>query len=146
MKISSFCLCLFLSAVCVAQQPERKFINLNRPAVKGLPFSEAVLAGKTLYVGGTIGFDPKTGKPALTAEAEARLVMESFKEAVEAGGMTMDDVVMVQVFCSDLSLYEGFNMVYRSYFHGKFPARAFVGAGKLLRGGRFEVMGTAVKR
>jgi 2-iminobutanoate/2-iminopropanoate deaminase len=139
-------ICLAPLSTCFAQQAERKFVTLNRPSLKGLPFSQAVLAGNTLYLSGTIGIDPKTGKPPASAEAEARFVMESFKEAVEAGGMAMDDVVMVQVFCSDLSLYETFNTVYASYFHGKFPARAFIGAGSLLRGGRFEVMGTAVKR
>lgn len=139
-------LCLLFSAVCVAQQSDRKFITIDRPALKGLPFSQGVLAGDTLYISGTIGIDPKTGKPGASAEDEARLVMESFKEAVKAGGMTMNDVVMVQVFCSDLTLYDGFNTVYRGYFHGKFPARAFIGAGKLLRGGRFEVMGVAVSR
>ena len=145
--MKSYAMFLFLIAtLAAAQTAERKFVNLNRPTVKGLPFSQAVLAGNTLYVGGTIGIDPKTGKPGETAEAEARLVMVSFKEAVEAGGMTMDDVVMVQVFCSDLSLYDGFNKIYSTYFHGKFPARAFIGAGQLLRSARFEVMGIAVKR
>ncbi len=146
MKNSVLVALILLSTICFAQKSERKFVSLDRPALKGFPFSQAVLAGNTLYVSGTIGFDPKTGKPPQSAEAEARLVMESFKEAVLAGGMTMDDVVMVQVFCSDLSLYDTFNSVYRRYFNGKFPARAFIGAGALLRGGRFEVTGTAVKR
>ena len=58
----------------------------------------------------------------------------------------MDYVVTVQVFCTDLKNYETFNNVYKTYFHGDYPARAFVGASSLLRGGRFEVLGIAVKR
>jgi enamine deaminase RidA (YjgF/YER057c/UK114 family) len=58
----------------------------------------------------------------------------------------MDDLVAVQVFCSDISLYDEFNAIYRTYFSGGFPTRAFIGSGKLLRGGRFEVQGIAVKR
>jgi len=58
----------------------------------------------------------------------------------------MDDLVSVEVHCSDVSLYETFNKVYVTYFHGEYPARAFLGAGKLLRGARYEVLGTAVKR
>jgi enamine deaminase RidA (YjgF/YER057c/UK114 family) len=52
----------------------------------------------------------------------------------------------VQVFCTDLKNYETFNNVYKTYFRGDYPARAFVGASNLLRGGRFEVLGIAVKR
>ena len=59
--------------------------------------------------------------------------------------MTMDDLVSVQVFCSDVALYDDFNAVYRTYFTGDPPARAFLGAGTLLRGARFEVMGIAVR-
>jgi 2-iminobutanoate/2-iminopropanoate deaminase len=44
--------------------------------------------------------------------------------------MTMDDIVFVQVFCPDVSLYGRFNDVYKTYF----GARAFVGSGPLLRG------------
>ena len=54
--------------------------------------------------------------------------------------------VSVQVHCSDLGLYETFNKVYVGYLHREYPARAFLGAGKLLRGATFEVTGTAVKR
>jgi len=49
------------------------------------------------------------------------------------------------VYCTDLELYDKFNGVYRTYFHGQFPARAFIGINKLVRGARFEVAGIAVK-
>jgi len=110
------------------------------------PFREAVLAGDTLYVAGHIGIDPSTGKPGATPGEEARLVMEGFKRTIEAAGMSMDDLVSVQVYCSDVSLYDVFNDVYRKYFNGNYPARAFLGSGKLLFNARFEVMGTAVKQ
>ena len=116
------------------------------PERKGRPFSDAVLVGNTLYIAGHIGMDPKTGKPGATAEEEAKLVMDGIKKTVESAGMTMDDLVSVQVFCSDVSLYDTFNQVYRGYFKGDFPARAFLGSGKLLFGARYEVLGTAIKK
>ena len=61
-------------------------------------------------------------------------------------GMTMDDLVSVQVFCSDVSLFDKFNGVYRGYFKKDFPARAFIGSGPLLRGARFEMQAIAVKQ
>jgi len=89
--------------------------------------------------------DPKTGKPGADAEQEARLVMDGMKHTIEASGLKMDDLVQVQVFCSDVSLFDTFNKVYRTYFNGTFPVRAFLGSGKLLFDARFEVMGIAVK-
>src|SRR5215467_6708729 len=137
--------------VCVviwaaAQTRDRKYIVMKRSVATNAPFSEAVLNGDTLYIGGHIGIDPATGKPGVTPEEEARLVMEAVKRTVEAGGLTMDDVVDVTVYCSDVSFYDAFNGVYRTYFHGNFPARAFIGSGKLLFDARFEVQGIAVKR
>lgn len=137
---------LAASVLCAAQ--DRKHIVMKRatPAAANAPFSEAVLVGDTLYVGGHIGLDPATGKPGTTPEDEARLVMESVKHTIEAAGLTMDDLVSVQVYCSDVSFYDAFNGVYRTYFHGDYPARAFLGSGKLLFGARYEVMGLAVRK
>jgi 2-iminobutanoate/2-iminopropanoate deaminase len=126
---------------------DRKYVVRPRPAdLKSLPFSDAVLVGDTLYIAGHIGLEAKSGQPPASAEDEARLVMEGVKATVESAGLSMDDVVSVQVFCTDLTLYETFNAVYKTYFHGNYPARAFIGIDKLVRNGRFEVMGIAVKR
>ena len=138
---------LVCATVSLASDSDRKYVNLPRPAgFSSAPFSDAVLAGNTLYIGGHIGLDPNTGQPPVTAEEEAKLAMDSTKQTVEAAGMTMDDLVFVEVHCSDVALYDTFNAVYKTYFRGDYPARAFLGSGKLLRGARFEVAGTAVKR
>ena len=134
-------ICLFANAA------DRKYIIDPRPGdTKALPFSDGVLVGNTLYIAGHIGLDPKTGMAPADAEQEAHLVMDGIKRTVEEAGLSMDDVVSVQIFCTDLKLYDTFNAVYKTYFHGDFPARAFVGTDKLLRNGHYEVMGIAVKR
>jgi 2-iminobutanoate/2-iminopropanoate deaminase len=136
----------------VAAEKAPSHVVVDHSAARAqLPFSDAVIAGKTLYVSGTVGLDPKTMADPKTARvpedtsAEARLVMEAVKRTVEASGFKMDDFVSIQIFCTDLDLYGTFNDIYRSYFHGPLPARAFIGVNKLVRGARFEVMGTAVK-
>jgi len=58
--------------------------------------------------------------------------MDGVKRTLESAGLTMDNLLSVQIFCSDVSLFEAFNVVYRTYFKGEFPARAFLGSGKLL--------------
>ena len=110
------------------------------------PFSHAVVADGMIYVAGTLGIDPETGKPPADVAAEIRLAMDGIKKKLELAGATMDDLVSVQIFCPDLTLYEEFNSVYGTYFKKGFPARAFVGSGPLLRGSRFEINGIAVKR
>jgi 2-iminobutanoate/2-iminopropanoate deaminase len=139
---------VLLFAFCVAAgATDRKYIVKPRASdMKALPFSDGVLVGNTLYIAGHIGLDPKTGTPPAGAEEEARMVMDGIKQTVELAGFTMDDVVSVQIFCTDLKFYDTFNSVYKTYFHGDYPARAFVGVDKLLRGGRYEVLGIAVKK
>jgi 2-iminobutanoate/2-iminopropanoate deaminase len=139
---------MMILTFCVAAgAADRKFLVKPRASdIKALPYSDGVLVGNMLYIAGHIGLDPKTGAPPASAEDEARMVMDGIKQTVELAGLTMDDVVSVQIFCTDLKFYDTFNSVYKTYFHGDYPARAFVGTDKLLRGGRYEVMGIAVKR
>ena len=111
-----------------------------------LPYSNAVLVGNTLYLAGAIGVDPSTGAPPEDVREEVKIVLDGMKSRLERVGMTMDDLVTVQIFCPDLSLYDAFNEVYRTYFKDHYPARGFIGSGPLLRGSRFEVMGVAVKQ
>ncbi len=130
----------------LSAQEVRRYINPRSAAEStALPFSGAVLVGNTLYLSGTIGLDEDQQVPS-TPEAEARLVLNNMQGTLEAAGMTMDDLVSVQVFCSDVAHYAAFNAVYRTYFTREFPARAFVGVGTLLFEARFEVQGIAVKR
>jgi 2-iminobutanoate/2-iminopropanoate deaminase len=109
------------------------------------PFSNGVMVGATFYVAGHLGLDPSTGKAAADPETEARAVMDAVKQTLERGGLTMADLVSVTIYCTDLDLYDKFNAVYRSYFHDNYPARAFIGVSKLVRGAHFEIAGVAVK-
>ncbi len=126
-----------------AAPAKRRAINLpNRPVQA--PFSDGVLAGDTLYLAGRIGIDSKTGQAPADLEQEIRIALDGTKATLAAAGMTMDDLAYVQVFCTDLTLFDKFNAVYRSYFQKDYPARAFIGAGALLRGGHFEIQAIAV--
>jgi len=140
-----------LAVVAVLVSPasaaaDRRYLEHSvPPGSSPLPFSDAVRSGDTLYVAGHIGIDSRTGNAPSDPSTEARLVMEAVKRTVESSGLTMDDLVSVTIYCTDLQLYEMFNVAYRSYFHGHYPARAFIGTDKLLRGAHFEVQGLAVK-
>ena len=131
-------------AASAGDEASRYVVGARTGALSALPFSDAVWAGDTLYVSGNIGLDAKTGQAPADAALEAKLVMDAVKGTVERAGLTMDDLVSVTIYCTDLGLYDTFNTVYRSYFHGHFPARAFIGVASILRSGHFEVQAIAV--
>ncbi|MGH9742780.1 MAG: RidA family protein [Candidatus Acidiferrum sp.] len=128
--------------------PQTARSAFNAPGkAAGAPFSDAILAGNTLYLSGKIGLDPKTGKPPAEVQDEIKLMLDSLKGTLTQAGMTMDDLVYVQIACSDLSLFDKFNPIYKSYFTTKdLPAREFIGAAALLRGGHLELQAIAVRR
>ncbi len=126
-----------------SRKPSRRAVNLpNRPA--GLPFSDAVLDGNTLHISGHIGIDPATGLAPPEIDRELKLLFDGFSATLAKAGMNWDDLVWVQVFSTDLSLWERFNADYVKHFRRDFPARAFLGAA-LVCNARFEMMGTAVR-
>jgi 2-iminobutanoate/2-iminopropanoate deaminase len=121
---------------------KRRYIQLNPQG----PFSDGVLVGNTFYLAGRIGVDRSGQHVPDDLDTEVRNVMNSIKTVLQRAGMQMDDLVYLQVFCPDVSLWQRFNEIYCTYFKRKtLPARAFVGSGKLLFGAHFEVQGIAVK-
>jgi 2-iminobutanoate/2-iminopropanoate deaminase len=123
----------------------RRYINLpsrNAP----LPFSDAVQVGDTVYLSGRIGIDPATGVAPDDVDAELRLLFDGFEAVLRESGMSMDELVWVQIYSPDVSLWERFNVAYLKHFSKELPARAFIGSGPLLKGGRFEMLGVAVRR
>ena len=124
-----------------------KRIHLSPPAGFGpLPFSNGVLVGDTFYMSGHLGMDPATKKIPADVEQEIRSMLDGFRGTLSRAALAMEDLVFVQVFCSDVSLFDQFNSVYNAYFSQDFPARAFIGSGPLLFGAHFEIQGIAVKR
>ena len=132
----------FASAADLSAQ--RSYVGARSAGGEGAPFSQAVWIDDTLYLSGMLGL-AQGGVPD-TAEEEARNVLDNIQRTLEGEGLTMDDLVVVQVFCSDVTHYQAFNEVYRTYFTGEFPARAFIGAGTLLFNARFEVQGVASRK
>jgi 2-iminobutanoate/2-iminopropanoate deaminase len=144
MKTFMLMACL-LFTITAAAQSDRTFVKSQVATERHLPFSSAVRVGDTLYIAGTTADIDQIAK-GLSIEEEAKEVMELIKQNVEKAGLTMDDIVSAQVFCTDLANYQAFNSVYSKYFHDNFPARTFVGVNNLLFGAKFEVNAVAVAR
>src|SRR5262245_10340147 len=115
MKLRIALVIVLFPVMAAAQQADRKFISSDLAKARNLPFSSGVVVGNTLYIAGTTA-DTEKIKAGMTPEAEARNVMDLIKGTVEQSGMSMDDIVSMQVFCTDLNFYDAFNGVYRTYF------------------------------
>lgn len=143
--ISLVAVALASAATADDARAERRMLSLPNTEALGIPISDAVLVGDTLYLSGNGGIDFDTMVVPNDPKDEARLLMENVKAVLALADMTLDDLVSVTIYCPDLTLYGQFNEVYRSYFDGAYPARAFVGSGELLFGMRFEIQAIAVR-
>lgn len=117
-----------------------QFLNSGKVNPPGLPFSEAVRVGRTVYLSGQVGVKPGTNELVEGGmEAEARQTLENIRTTLEAHGFTLRDVVKCTVMLADISEWSAFNEVYRTFFTSPYPARSALGANGLALGARVEV-------
>lgn len=114
-------------------------------APTGRPFSPGILVGDTLYVSGSTGSDPKTGKIPEEFEAEVKQTLDNIEVVLKEAGMTFDNAVAVQVYLTDMTLFPRMNAVYTTYFKEPRPARTTVGVAALVGTAKIEITVTASK-
>lgn len=137
--------CLVLALAGPAHAQEKKVISSpDAPQAIG-PYSQAIRAGKTLYLAGQISIDPKTKQVVSgTIEEQTKLVLENLKAVLAADGLTMDHVVSTSVFMKDLNEFAKMNEAYGTYFKNAPPARATVEVARLPRDVKVEISAIAV--
>jgi 2-iminobutanoate/2-iminopropanoate deaminase len=139
--------CLFLTALFSSQfgfSQEHKAINLS-PA-RGLPFSDGIIAGNTMYVAGQEGTDD-TGKLASGGIGpETKAALENITKILKAGGFDLKDVVSVTVYLADIKDFPEMNKVYKTVLPDPKPARATIQAAALVNDARVEIAVIAVKK
>lgn len=116
------------------------YLNSGKVLPTGLPFSEAVRHGDTLYLSGQIGVVPGSLKiiPGGIKE-EARQTMLNIKTSMEANGYNMSQIVKCTVMLADMADWPTFNEIYKTFFTGNYPARSAFGANGLALGAKVEV-------
>ena len=123
---------------------KRKVMTNKGPNPIG-PYSQAIIAGDTIYVAGQGPFNPATREIVSGGiEEQAARTLENIKAILEGAGASMDDVVKVNVYLADLGDFAKMNEVYKRYFKEDYPARATVGV-KLLGTMQIEIECVAVK-
>jgi 2-iminobutanoate/2-iminopropanoate deaminase len=109
---------------------EKKIIQPKEFA-PGAPFNPGVLVDGTLYVSGQIGRDLKTQKVPNDFQAEVRQVLDNIGIILREAKMSYSDVVAVQVYLTDMNLFQKMNDVYLTYFKTDRPTRTTLGITKL---------------
>lgn len=109
------------------------------------PYSQAVRAGRWLYISGQIPIDPETGKVVDGPfELQARTVLDNLTRILEAGGSGLDRVIKVTIFLKDMNRFEQFNTIYTRYFGESRPARSCIAADRLPKDAPLEIEAVAI--
>jgi 2-iminobutanoate/2-iminopropanoate deaminase len=137
---------LTLSAIFAqfAYGQEHKAINLG--SAKGLPFSDGIVAGNTLYVAGQEGSDESGKLAAGGIAAETKAALDNIEKVVKAAGFEMKDIVSVTVYLADIKEFPEMNKVYKTVLPDPKPARATIQAAALVNNARVEIAAIAVKQ
>lgn len=119
----------------------RKSFSSDENTPLALPFSPAVEgAGGALYLSGQVGRDPATGQLAEGGvAAQTEFALRGLKAVLEAAGRTLDDVVRVGVYLTDMGDYAAMNEVYARWFETPYPARTCIGVAALPLGAAVEI-------
>jgi len=123
----------------------KKIINSqNAPAPIG-PYSQAVMAGNTLFASGQIAINPATGELILSSiEAETKQVMQNIKAVLEQANMNFENIVKCSIFLSSMDNFGKVNEVYGKYFPSNPPARETVEVSCLPKNVNVEISFVAV--
>ena len=117
----------------------------NAPKAIG-PYSQAILAGNTIYISGQLGLNPATGDfDADDITVQTKQSLENLKAILAEAGFSTKDVVKTTVLLKDIAEFGAMNTVYAEYFSEPFPARAAFQVAALPKGGRVEIEAVAVK-
>ena len=111
------------------------------------PYTPAVMANGTLYISGQIPRVPETGKMIKgDIKKAAAQSMKNIGVLLEKNDMDFEDLVMVNIYMTDMDDYKAINEVYKTFFiNQKFPARAAIEIGRLPLDADVEISGIAVK-
>ena len=109
------------------------------------PYSQGVKAGNIIYTSAQLPFILETGE-LLTSDIqeETRLCLEYLKAILEEGGASLNDVVKVNVYITDMNDFGLVNEVYGKFFTDHKPARCCVEVSKLAKGANIEIDAVAI--
>ena len=123
----------------------RKKIETKKAPKAIGPYSQAIAMGNVVYLSGQIPLDPKTMELVQGEEEQIRQVFANLAVVCNAANSTLNDIVKLNVYLQDLSIYPKVNEIMMTLFKEPFPARAAVEVSKLPLGALIEIEGVIIK-
>ena len=123
--------------------PKHVIQTPDAPAAIG-PYSQAVVAGNTLYMSGQIPLDPKSGQLVDGIDAQTHQVFRNLSAVAQAAGADLNDIVKLSILLIDLNDFAKVNEIMASYVSAPYPARATYQVAALPRGARIEIEATLI--
>ena len=119
----------------------KREIYTSKAPVPGGPYSQGIKSGTRVYVAGQRPVDAAANTIPESFAEQARLCLQNVQHVLEAGDVTLDDVVAVNVFLADIGYFAEFNEIYTSFFKKPYPARTTISCA--LRGILVEINAVA---
>jgi 2-iminobutanoate/2-iminopropanoate deaminase len=142
---STISIALALGAAALpARSQERRAVNLS--PTRGLPFSDGIVAGNTLYIAGQEGTDASDKLVAGGIGPETSAALDNIQKVVQAAGFELKDIVSVTVYLADIHEFPDMNKIYKGVMPDPKPARATIQAAALVNHARIEISAIAVKQ
>jgi 2-iminobutanoate/2-iminopropanoate deaminase len=123
----------------------KKVFNSKTVAQTGAPYSQAVISEDLIFLSGQVPMDPRT-KNLITSDMhlEVKQIMDNISSLLDEMGSSLDNILKVTVFLTDMNDFQAFNEEYKRYFPTDPPARSCVEVGNLPFGARLEMEAIAI--
>jgi 2-iminobutanoate/2-iminopropanoate deaminase len=134
------------AAICMGSASwaqEKRAITVGES--KGLPFSDGIMVGNTLYIAGTEGTDETNKLKPGGIGPETQAALGNIEKVVKQAGFELSDIVSVTVYLADIKEFPDMNKVYKSVMPDPKPTRATVQVAGLVNDARIEISAIAVK-
>lgn len=123
-----------------------KVLATDKAASAVGPYSQGIEGNNMIFTSGQLPVDMETGEVCTgDIERETRLAIEGLTAVLAAGGASLENIVKVTVFVTDIGDFSAINEVYAEYFTDHKPARSLVEVSKLPKGANIEIEAIAIK-
>ncbi|MDR1685556.1 MAG: Rid family detoxifying hydrolase [Desulfovibrio sp.] len=137
---------LITTATCPVFAAGRAVLTTKSAPQPQGPYAQGVSIDNLVFTAGQIGLNPDTDKMQEGLEAQVKQTLDNVKAILEAGGSSLDKVVMVTIYLKDLNDFGKMNEIYAAYFAGNVHARSCIQAARIPRDALIEIEAIGVKQ
>ena len=117
----------------------KELISKNAPAAIG-PYSQAIRVGKLIFTSGQLPINPKTNRfISQDIKEQTQQSLENIKNILKEENVSVNSIVKIKIFLSDMEDYKEVNEVYGRFFKHPYPARSAIQVARLPMDAKIEI-------